>query len=152
MNDVQPLLALLQRSEEERDATLADVRRAQQALEAAQLQAEQLLAYRRDYEQRWGARFAEQGHMELVQSYHGFTGRLTHAVEHQQRVIQQAARQVERTQDALHQVELRVASVRKLVERRVGELKQLASRREDRALDEMASRAAWTRLAQATRY
>lgn len=152
MTDVQPLIVLLQRTEEERDAALATLRRAQGAAEAAQTQAEQLLAYRRDYEQRWGARFAEQGRMELVQCYQGFVGRLTQAVEHQQRVIEQSNRQVERAQDALQQVELRVASVRKLVERRVAERARLGAQREERQLDEMASRAAWNRLAAATRY
>lgn len=150
MQDMQALMTLLAQAEQERDAARARHQAARAALEAARAQAGQLLAYRREYEQRWGTRFAEQGEAELVHCYHGFVGRLSHAVDHQARVEAQAQQQLELLSQAVQQLELRVASVRKLIERRVQEITRQGERREQRALDELASRAAWNRLAAAT--
>lgn len=149
MNDLQPLMALLSQTESERDAVRADHQRALAAHQGATAQAEQLVAYRRDYEQRWGERFASAGHIELVQSYHGFMTRLTQAVEHQQRVVAHASATLDRAGAALVEQEMRVASVRKLIERRVHEVQNHEMRREQRQLDELAARAAWNRLAAA---
>ena len=143
-------MALLEQAERERDEAQRRRLQAQAQAGAAQDQAEQLLAYRRDYEQRWGARFGAAGQMELVHCYQGFVGRLTQAVEHQARVAHHAAGQSERALHALQQQELRVASVRKLIERRVQEQQRRGQRLEQRQADEFASRAAWNRLAAAT--
>lgn len=150
MPELQPLMALLAQAERERDEAQLRRQQAQASALAAQDQAEQLLAYRRDYEQRWGARFGAEGQMELVHCYQGFVGRLTQAVEHQARVAQHAATQSERALQALQEQELRVASVRKLIERRVLEMQRRGERSEQRQADEYASRAAWNRLAAAT--
>ena len=149
MNDLQPLMALLGQTESERDSALASHQRARSAHQAAVAQASQLVEYRREYEQRWGERFSSAGHIELVQSYHGFMARLTQAVDHQQRVADQASGQLDRAGSALVEQEMRVASVRKLIERRVQELQRHSERREQNQLDELAARAAWNRLASA---
>ena len=150
MNDLRPLMALLSHAERERDEALAHRQRMREALDAARNQAEQLLAYRRDYEQRWTERFAQAGQVQLLHSYHGFVTRLTQAIEHQDRVVTQAERQLERAAETLQQQELRVASVLKLIERRMAEIERTSAQREQRSLDELASRAAWNRLAAAT--
>ena len=147
--DLQPLMALLEQTEQERDAALRLQQRAQAEHLAAVAQSEQLVAYRREYEQRWGDRFASAGHIELVHSYHGFMTRLTQAVDHQQRVVDAASGTLERTGAALVEQEMRVASVRKLIERRVQEMQRQSERHEQRQLDELAARAAWNRLAAA---
>ena len=104
MNDaLQPLSALLSHAERERDEALAHRQHMQQALESARTQAEKLVAYRRDYEQRWAQRFTEAGQVQLLHSYHGFVTRLTQAIEHQQRVVVQAERQLERALETLQQ-------------------------------------------------
>jgi flagellar FliJ protein len=143
-------MALLSHAEGERDEALAHRQRMREALEAARAQAEQLVAYRRDYERRCAERFAQAGQVQLLHSFHGFVTRLTQAIEHQQRVVAQAERQLERAAEALQQQELRVASVLKLIERRVSEIEKTSAQREQRTLDELASRAAWNRLAAAT--
>ncbi len=150
MNDLQPLSTLLSHAERERDEALAHRQHMQRALEAARTQAEELKAYRRDYEQRWAQRFAQAGQVQLLHSYHGFVTRLTQALEHQERVVVQAERQLERAGETLQQQELRVASVLKLIERRVAEIEKLGAQREQRTMDELATRAAWNRLAAAT--
>jgi flagellar FliJ protein len=149
MNPMQPLLALLSQTERERDEALAAHQRAIASHEAAQAQAEQLLTYRREYEQRWGEQFSRQGSIELVRCYQSFTSRLSQAVDHQQRVAQQASRQVEVAREALLEQEMRVASVRKLIERRAQEARLDADRRDQKITDEFAARAAWGRAASA---
>lgn len=148
-SDLQPLMALLEQTEQERDAALTLQQRAHADHQAAMAQAEQLVQYRREYEQRWGERFATAGHIELVHSYHGFMTRLTQAVEHQQRVVAAAGATLERARAALVEQEMRVASVGKLIERRVQEMQRQSAQREQRQLDELAARAAWNRLAAA---
>ena len=149
MNNLQPLVALLAQSESERDVALAQHQRAQSAHQAAQAQAAQLVDYRRDYEQRWGERFASAGHIELVTSYHGFMNRLTQAVDHQARIAEQTSVQLDRAGAMLVEREMRVASVRKLIERRLTELERRSERHEQNQLDELAARVAWNRLAAA---
>ena len=145
MTSVQPLLILLGQSEIERDAAQADLQRVLAAHQAATTQAEQLLTYRRDYEQRWGTQFQNSGAMELVHCYRGFMERLTQAVEQQQRVARHAAVQVDTARAALLATELRVATVRKLIDRRVLDERVASNRQEQKISDEFASRSAWNR-------
>ena len=77
--------------------------------------------------------------------YRSFNERLDHAIEHQQRLVSQAQLQCGHARDELQQRELRVASVRKLIERRVDEERRLADRREQKMTDESAQRSAWRR-------
>lgn len=146
MTSLQPLAVLLEQSERERDQALADQQRAQQASDAAAAQAQQLLDYRREYEQRWNAQFARQGQIELVRCYHSFIERLTQAVDQQNRVAEHSRQQLVNATSALRAAELRCASVRKLIERRTAELRSAAGRREQQQTDESAARAAWARL------
>ncbi len=149
MDALQPLNALLEQTERERDEAQAHLLRTRAAAEAAQAQAEQLLAYRADYEARWGAQFGREGRIELVRCYQGFVSRLTQAVDHQQQIAAHAQRQVLAAEAALRDRELRVASVRKLIEMRLREARRHADRVEQKQIDEFATRAAWNRLAAA---
>lgn len=151
MTSAQPLLILLGQSETERDAAQADLQRRLAAHQATATQADQLLSYRRDYEQRWGTQFRNSGAMELVHCYRGFMERLTQAVEQQQRVVHHAAGQVDTARAALLATELRVATVRKLIERRVLEERSVQLRQEQKVSDEFASRSAWNRAASGNR-
>jgi flagellar FliJ protein len=144
MNDLQPLAVLLGQHERQRDAAIADHQRALNAESAAKAQAQQLLTYRREYEQRWRAQFQREGQIELVRCYQSFTERLTEAVEQQTRIAEHAGQQVERALAALREVEMRCASVRKLIERRAHEMRVATERRDQKQSDEFASRAAWS--------
>jgi len=139
----QSLAILLEQNERERDQALAAQQRAQAASDAAAAQAEQLVAYRRDYEQRWNTQFRQGGHIEVVRSYHSFMARLTQAVEQQARVAEHALQMVTQAANNLRDAELKVASVRKLIERRTLELRVAAERRDQKLTDEAATRAAW---------
>ena len=146
MTDTQTLTLLLGQHERQRDAALAEHQRALQASSAAAAQAEQLRAYRHDYEQRWSEQFKREGKIELVRCYQGFIERLTQAVDQQTCMAAHAAQQVEVALLALREAELRCASVRKLIERRVHEQRVVEDRRDQKQTDEQASRAAWNRL------
>jgi len=143
---LSPLMALLNQAERERDDALAQARKAEAAQAAAQGQVEQLLAYRVDCETRYREKFSRQSSIDQFQTYQGFMGRLTTAVEQQQMVVDNAARRTEAAREAVREQELRVVSVRKLIERRLAELRLAADRRDQKQTDEFASRAAWNRL------
>lgn len=144
MSALQPLLTLLGQVERERDDLAAACQRAAALHRAAVEQAEQLLNYRTEYQARWSEQFRTDGRIELVHCYRGFMERLTMAVEHQQQSALDASDRLEATQVALRDGEIRVASVRKLIERRMAEVRLATDRREQKASDEFASRAAWS--------
>ena len=137
---MRSLLVLLQQAEQERDRCLAASQAAQAQHAAALTQHEQLLGYRRDYEQRWQGRFGQQGPMELVRSYHGFMIRLNQAVDHQQAAVQHALARREAALAVLRDHEIRVASVRKLLERRGQRARIEHDRREQKQSDERGAR------------
>ncbi|MDL2339119.1 MAG: flagellar export protein FliJ [Pseudomonadota bacterium] len=143
MSSLQPLMTLLGQAERERDGLAVDCQRATVTQQTAVVQADQLLTYRREYEQRWAHQFRTDGRMELVNCYRGFMERLTQAVEQQRRVAAHAHTELEQARLSLRDSEIRVASVRKLIERRVADVRVAVDRREQKAADEFASRAAW---------
>lgn len=145
MTPLQPLLTVLAKSEADRDKVQAELLRVTALHLAAQAQAEQLVTYRRDYETRWTQQFQTASTMTLVQCYRGFMQRLTLAVEQQQQVSKQAAHQVGQVRSAWVAQELRVATVRKLIEQRVNEDRVAQARKDQKASDEFAARSAWNR-------
>ncbi len=147
MNPLEPLMTLLGQVEHERDELALGCQRAAQAQQSTATRAEQLLTYRREYEQRWAHQFRTDGRMELVNCYRGFMERLTQAVDQQRAMAEQAQTELDSARLALREGEMRVASVRKLIERRVAEVHTAVRRREQKASDEFASRATWNRAA-----
>ena len=145
-DDLKALALLLAQAERQRDEALAEQLKAEGARRAAAAQAEQLVAYRREYEQRWGAEFCRDGKIELVRCYQGFIERLTQAVEQQERVAAHAAVQAERAEAIVRGHELRAAGLKKLVERRVRQAEIGAARLAQKESDDRAVRAAWNRL------
>jgi len=147
--DLHSLALLLAKAERERDEALAEQFRAEAARRAAVTQAEQLVAYRRDYERRWSAEFCREGKIELVRCYQGFMQRMTHAVEQQERIAAHTAVHAERAEAIVRGHDIRAAALKKLAERRVQEGERLEAGREQRQSDEHAARAAWVRFTQA---
>ncbi|MCE9657900.1 MAG: flagellar FliJ family protein [Burkholderiales bacterium] len=148
-DDVRSLRLLLTQAEGQRDEALAEQLRLDAAWRAAAAQAEQLVLYRREYEQRWRAEFCHEGKIELVRCYQGFIERLSQALDQQERVAGHAAAEAERAAAIVRGHDVRAAALKKLVERRVKEGERLAAGREQRQHDEHASRAAWVRFTEA---
>jgi flagellar protein FliJ len=145
-DDLQPLAALLAQTERHRYEALAEQLKAETAKRAAESQVEQLVNYRREYEQRWSAEFCREGKIELVRCYQGFIHRLSQAVEQQQRAAADAAAQVERAEGVVRGHDMRAAGLKKLIERRLREGEIAAARIEQKESDDRAVRAAWNRL------
>jgi flagellar FliJ protein len=143
---VQPLNTLLDHAERERDEALARQQRAEVAMRGAENQVHQLLAYRGDCERRWSESSRAGTTPTMMHCHQTFIGRLQTAVEMQGEVVKRAQAEVQRGRERLLALELRVASVRKLIERREAALAQQAVRSEQKMFDEIASRAAWNRL------
>jgi flagellar protein FliJ len=145
MNPLAPLQALLAQTERERDIALIDSQRAAAEHADAVRQQEQLLTYRREYEQRWGAQFRNRATVDVLQCYQGFVARLGMAVEQQGRTVAEAQARSERERVRLQEHELRVASVRKLIERRISDIQRGIDRQDQKQTDEFAARAGWSR-------
>lgn len=146
MNSIALLQTLLQRAEAERDNALAVMRQAEALVQQAQQQAQQLQGYRTEYDQRWTTRFQEHGTTELLHCHRGFGQRLDHAISMQLINTSQLSNRVQQARDTLLAREMRVAGVRKLIERRQGELAKMAARRDQRQTDEAAQRASAHRI------
>ncbi|MGZ5238422.1 MAG: flagellar export protein FliJ [Caldimonas sp.] len=148
-DDLNSLRLLLAQAEAQRDEALAEQMKLEAARRAATAQAEQLVTYRREYEQRWSAEFCREGKIELVRCYQGFIERLSQAVEQQERIAAHATAQAERATAIVRGHEVRAAALKKLVERRLHEGRRVASALEQKQNDEHASRAAWLRMSAA---
>lgn len=142
------LKLLLERATQERDRLAGELRRGEEVLLRARRQGEQLGGYRGEYTQRWSTQFGRGGAIEIVHCYQSFMQRLDEALAQQQRHIAAAERGVAAVRQALLQAELRMASVKKLIERRQAELARLQERRDQRQTDETAQQLAMRRARQ----
>ncbi len=143
MKAIQPLMALLAQAERERDDALASQARASAHHQAALDQMQQLLDYRKEYELRWAEHFKQSSSIELMHCYQAFTARLGQALAHQQRTQEQAEKQLASARALVMSCEMRVASVQKLIERRLNEQRLHSDRLEQKLTDEFASRVRW---------
>ncbi|MCX2863825.1 flagellar export protein FliJ [Paucibacter sp. PLA-PC-4] len=138
----QALTILLERAEAERDDALSQLQALMRQAEAARSQADQLGQYRSEYQQRWTQTFARKTTIDIVGCYQNFGLRLDQAIDQQGSVSRYAEQRVERARETLRELEMRVASVRKLLERRSAERARMLNRQDQKATDEQAARAA----------
>jgi flagellar FliJ protein len=140
---MKTLHTVLGQAEAERDRALTAMRLAEDLAQQRQVQAQQLQAYRSEYQQRWSGQFSRRGTMEIVQCYQSFMQRLDEALAQQQQQAAAAQAQAQQARQRLLAAETRVASVRKLMERRQAEHRLLQERREQRQTDETAQQIHW---------
>ena len=141
-SNLQALTVLLERAEAERDEALRLLQDAQAKASAARNQHAQLNQYRTDYRHRWTQEFAQRTTVQLLGCYQNFGQRLDQAIGQQGGIADFADQRVSTARDQLRERELRVASVRKLIERRRAESLRQQMRQDQRATDEQAARAA----------
>ncbi|WP_084362294.1 flagellar export protein FliJ [Caldimonas taiwanensis] len=142
---LHPLTLALEVAEKECQQAHQVVLRLQHQMDAARAQARQLDDYRRDYQQRWSERFRIEGTAPILQCYQDFMARLDQASTQQQATVQRLQHHLEQAQQSLRERETRAASIRKLIERRQGELALARQRQEQKLTDEQAARMAWSR-------
>jgi flagellar FliJ protein len=131
------LSTLLEQAESQRNAALAAFNQARARRDEARNQAHELETYRNDYSARWRDQFQRGAALEVVRSYHQFGSRLELAISQQAQAAAVCQQALDRANDVLAAHELRVASVRKLIERRVHEARALLQQREQRASDDL---------------
>jgi flagellar FliJ protein len=137
---------LAERIAAERDTAQTWLAECIQRADQARRSAGELSQYRVDYEQRWGRQFAQAGTMDIVNCYQNFSGRLTEAIHSQEQISRQADARVETARTALLALEMRLAAVKKLMERRQAETMLREQRQEQKASDEFAARVARDRV------
>jgi flagellar FliJ protein len=143
------LQTLLEHAERQRDTARAALLQSEQATLRLQQQAEQLQAYLAEYELRDPTRGGRSAPIELLRCHIGFVQRLQQAQAQQRGQLQAAEARAARQRQALLVLETRVASVRKLLERRDHDQRRAADRVEQRHSDEAAMQRAWRDRAEA---
>jgi len=139
--NLESLAVLLQQAEAARDAAELELQRALATLQAAQAQLHELITYRAEYERRYAAQFARGASgIDIVRCYQGFMQRLAQAIAQQTRVVEHSQVRLEATREPLRRHELQVASIGKLIERRVEAQQRDERQREQRQADEVAAR------------
>ncbi|HET9977863.1 MAG TPA: flagellar export protein FliJ [Burkholderiaceae bacterium] len=138
---METLQTLLEHAEGQRNTALAAFNQARARRDAARDQAAQLAAYRTDYQRRWQAQFQQGGAaLAVLRCYQQFNERLDVAIAQQAHGVEVCEGALARANDLLAAHELRVASVRKLIERRLAEQRRDGERREQKDNDEWAQR------------
>jgi flagellar FliJ protein len=140
---MQSLQMLLQREQQHCDQAQSALRRADDTARGARQQREQLLAYRSEYQTRWTAQFNQGGTMDILLCYRSFMQRLDQAVALQTRQAELSELHLAQARRDLMESERRLASVRKLIERRAAELAHAGRQREQKQTDEQAQRMRW---------
>lgn len=137
---MQSLQMLMQREQHGCDLAQSALQRAGELARHAGEQRDQLIAYRGDYQTRWAGQFSRGATMHILQCYRSFMLRLDQAVALQTRQAEQAELRLAQARQDLLEAERRVASVRKLIERRVAEMAHVGRQREQKLSDEQAQR------------
>ena len=127
---------LAERKRDEARRALQDARRAQQA---AHEQMEQLKGYAQETQNRWGMRTNAHVQPEVMYHHYQFMDRLQHAMDLQTTVVASHEGRITAAQQALLATELRLASLKKLADKRRKEIELLQTRREQKQTDERAA-------------
>ena len=127
---------LAERKRDEARRLLQDALRAQQA---ARNQMEQLQGYAQETQNRWGMRANAQVQPEVMFLLFQFMDRLQHAMDLQTTVVASHEGRITAAQQALLATELRLASLKKLADKRRKEIELLQTRREQKQTDVRAA-------------
>ena len=137
---METLHTLLEQAEQQRNIALASFNQSRARRDEARTQARDLETYRDDYSARWNGQFQRGAALEVLRSYHQFAARLELAIAQQAHALTVCEQAMTRANDVLAAHELRVASVRKLIERRAHDARALHAQREQRASDDLRAR------------
>jgi flagellar protein FliJ len=133
------LQAVLEQAQSRRDAALAQTLHAEEAAQRARAQEQQLQDYRADYQRRSPTQVSHTGQpvsMELVRCHDGFMQRLDQAVAQQITRRTQLEQAAAAERETLLALELHVAAIGRLMQRRRAEAAVREQRAEQRQTDE----------------
>lgn len=143
------LSTLLQHAERARDAAMAALLQAEDALRALREQSAQLFGYRAESLLRSPTHGGRSAPIALLRCHRDFMQRLDQALGQLQAQTESAERRSQTLRAELVLHETRVASVRKLIERRNAEAQRIDARQDQRRTDEAAQQRAWRDRAEA---
>ena len=109
------------------------------AEQAARAQLDQLEDYARETESRWGMKADTAMQPEVMYHHYQFMDRLGHAAGVQTTVVGDHAARVEKARRTLLDAELRLASLRKVMDKRKADLDLVQMRRDQKQTDERAA-------------
>ena len=139
MSTLNALTVAVEVASRKRDEARRLLQDAQGAQQAAQDQLNQLQGYARETEGRWGMRADAAVQPEVMFHHYQFMDRLGHAAGLQTSVVNEHASRVQEATRMLLEAELRLASLRKVVEKRQQENERQQMRREQKQTDERAA-------------
>lgn len=139
MSSLHALMVAIEMATHKRDEARQLLRERQRAHEAAQSQMEQLQSYVQEMQQRWAPQEGAELKLEVLYHHEQFMARLQHAIGLQAKVVQDQAIRLETAQKALMTAELRVTSLKKVVQTRQRDIALAQMRREQKQTDERAA-------------
>ena len=139
MSNVQALAVAVEQASRQRDNARQVLQDTQAAQLAARAQLDQLEGYARETELRWGMKADTTVQPQVMYHHYQFMDRLGHAVGLQTTVVGDHASRVQGATRALLEAELRLASLRKVVEKRQQDHARQQMRLEQKQTDERAS-------------
>lgn len=145
MSSLNAFVVAVDLAERRRDAARQALKNVQGARQAAQTQLEQLTGYAAETQGRWGLKAGAAVQPEVMHHHYHFMGRLDHAIGLQTQTLRGQDQRVAQARQTLLQAELRLASLRKVLEHRRAELALQQQRREQKQTDERASQRAAAR-------
>ncbi|NMM78336.1 flagellar export protein FliJ [Acidovorax sp. SRB_24] len=139
MSSLNALTVAVELATRQRDDALRALQGAQGAHQAALDQMAQLQGYADETQNRWGLRANAQVVPEVMYHHYQFMDRLGHAMGLQTTVVGDHEVRTRTAHQALLAAELRLASLKKLTEKRRAEWEQLQARRDQKQTDERAA-------------
>lgn len=139
MSSLNAFLVAVEMAERKRDEARQALQDVKSARRAAQEQLSQLEGYAQETQDRWGMRADATVKPEVMFHHYQFMERLSQAIGMQTGVVGDQSGRVEAATRALLEAELRVASLKKVVDKRRREIEQLQARREQKQTDERAA-------------
>lgn len=139
MSSLNALTVAVDVASRKRDAARRVLQDALAAQQAARAQLDQLEDYARETESRWGVKADTAMQPEVMYHHYQFMNRLGHAASIQTGVVSDQSGRVESAQRALLEAELRLTSLRKVVEKRRQDLVLQQMRRDQKQTDERAA-------------
>lgn len=139
MSSLNALMIAIDAACRKRDAARQTVQERQRAQQAGQVQMDQLQGYVQEMNHRWGAQEGQAVQPEVMHHQYQFMERLQHAIGLQVKVLTDLEIRLETSRQALMAAELRVSSLKKVVEVRKRDMALAQMRREQKETDDRAA-------------
>lgn len=139
MSNLKSLMVAVEVATRKRDDARKVLQDTQAAQQAACDQLGQLEGYARETEARWGMKADTAVQPEVMYHHYQFMDRLGHASLLQKGVVDDQAQRVDLARRSLLETELRLASLRKAMEKRRHDWEQQQIRKDQKQTDERAA-------------